>query len=531
MQDTLHPEWGLMSDTTSTANAPPPAVSIRRDWLLLFLTSFAVYAATANRGVQWQDSGMHMLRIVSGQLHNPLGLALTHPLHYALGRLAIAPGIGEPSFMITLVSALAAAVALANVYGCVIELTARRAAALFATVSLGLAMTFWQMATRTECNSLTAALLAGECWCLAGFARRGAAGWLIGMAMFNGLGIANHLQAALTTPIVVAVVLIALRRRIIQPIHVVTTAVLWFGMTLPYTSIVFLEGIHSGEWGSTLRSALFGRGYSGQVLNVGVSTRMLLTVICFPILNFPNLLLPAAVYGMLTARRLPAPSGVEGGVPNTKLAVRGLMAGFIIHALFAGRYNVADQYTFFLPMYVFLAIFGGIGAARVLSWPADRHVQLAVRLGVLLLLITPAFQALLPLAARLSGVLEPYIHHKPYRDDYTYLLSPWSFLDGSAQRMGQDVTKLAGSNGIVFVQDDMAIYAIRYCLLRAGMGETPVKWIESPALLPPDIEADRTAVLVPSDMRREPPDPPGGRWVRSADLYILERLPVGSQPR
>ena len=34
-------------------------------WSAVFLAAFAVYAATANRGAQWQDSGYHILRVVN----------------------------------------------------------------------------------------------------------------------------------------------------------------------------------------------------------------------------------------------------------------------------------------------------------------------------------------------------------------------------------------------------------------------------------------------------------------------------------
>ena len=81
------------------------------DWLLVTAAAFSLYTLTANRGAQWQDCGLFILNIVQGELVNPLGLALTHPLHYWLGRLAIWPGVLEPSFAITLVSSLGAAAA------------------------------------------------------------------------------------------------------------------------------------------------------------------------------------------------------------------------------------------------------------------------------------------------------------------------------------------------------------------------------------------------------------------------------------
>ena len=147
-------------------------------WLICFILALVLYAATANRGAQWQDPGYHILRAVTGQLAHPLGLALTHPLHHWLGRLAVLPGWGEPAFAVTLVSACFAALAVANVFGGVRTLTASRAAAFWAAASLATANTFWQMATRAECYTVSAALLAGEWWCIAAFAKSNRARYL-----------------------------------------------------------------------------------------------------------------------------------------------------------------------------------------------------------------------------------------------------------------------------------------------------------------------------------------------------------------
>ena len=78
----------------------------------MFAAVLVLYAATANRGIQWQDPGHFILRVVTHEPFNPLGLALSHPLHHWLGRLAAAPGLLEPAFAVTLVSAVAGAVAV-----------------------------------------------------------------------------------------------------------------------------------------------------------------------------------------------------------------------------------------------------------------------------------------------------------------------------------------------------------------------------------------------------------------------------------
>ena len=84
----------------------------RTPWLeyaVVAVAAFGLYAATANRGAQWQDSGWHIWRIVTGELHHPLGLALSHPLHYWISQAFLGPGLLEPCWAITLVSAVARA--------------------------------------------------------------------------------------------------------------------------------------------------------------------------------------------------------------------------------------------------------------------------------------------------------------------------------------------------------------------------------------------------------------------------------------
>ena len=111
-----------------------------RGWLAFFLVFVVLYASTASRGLQWQDSGLHIWRIVTGELLHPLGLALSHPLHHWIGRFVVTFDLIEPCFAITLISSVAAALAVANTYGCVLTLTRSRMAGVFAAVSLGLAI-------------------------------------------------------------------------------------------------------------------------------------------------------------------------------------------------------------------------------------------------------------------------------------------------------------------------------------------------------------------------------------------------------
>jgi hypothetical protein len=262
-----------------------------------------------------------------------------------------------------------------------------------------------------------------------------------------------------------------------------------------------------------------GGRYGHNVLNFHPSLRILAVSVGFAALCFPNLLIPAALTGLARARAV----GIEPAIR------RALLAGLLIHAAFVCRYNVIDQHTFFLPTYVLLAVFGGIGGAYVLRWPARQSAPLAA-IGVILLASTPALYALTPSVARHFDVLRDLARHKPYRDDYVYLLSPWGSADRSAQVMSEAAVRLAGAGGLILVEDPMAAPAIKYAALRCGLVGLEV------GSLPPPVPASlakrqrvlreaaeaatgRAVVLVPASL--DDPLPDGLTLRREGDLFVI----------
>ena len=480
-------------------------------WFALFIAGFTLYAATANRGAQWQDSGNHVLRVVTQQSVNPLGLALSHPLHHWLGRFAVSLNLFQPCFAVTLVSAWAAAIAVANTFGSVWTLTRRWPAALFAAVSLAVAHTFWQMATLTETYTLAAALLSGESWCLIVYAKTRRPIYLWGALLLNGLGVSNHLLAALTTPVLMVVVLHGAWRKAIRLRDVAAAAGLWLLGAAPYGLMFLQEYVRTSDLGGTFHSALFGHEYRDDVLNTTISAWKLLISAAFVLLNFPNLLLPIAAYGIIHSSRL----------ISSSLVRRALLAGLVIHAVFVLRYPIVDQHTFFLPMYALVSIFSGIAFAEIYSWTRAirRSVILTTAWG--LSAFTPVLYAVLPDAARQYRVLESVEHRKPYRDDYVYIFTPWSIVERSAERMSREAVTLAGANGIIVVEAWSDEFAVRYQAFRAGYDQLQI--VNN---LPDDaareaVKTQRPVVLVPANKESPRTKLPVGAWQRAGDLYLL----------
>ncbi len=560
-----------------TSDRPSSTVSAKTSsgflgWVTCFAIAFALYALTANRGAQWQDSGYFILRTVTGESVNPLGLALTHPLHYWLCRFAASLHFGEPALAVTLVSSLAAACCVANVRGCVLALTSDRIAAALAAISLALANTFWQLATIAETYTVTAALLSAECWCLGVFSmhasrkvaapmpeprrpiestiskphvsashsasppfndrdnRRWFVFAFVGFFFFNGLGLSNHNLALLTTPILGAVALVAMRRAYVNWIHVSIAALAWLIGSLPYSGLVVMEAVHTGDLGAAIHSAFFGGAFEHEVLNTSISGSRLLIIAAFIGLNFPNLLLPASLLGILRPK----------GIPGSRLARRALLAALLLHAAFAFRYPVPDQHYFFVPMYVLLVIFGGIGLA---SWrggrdslpianttriePTQKQRKSTIRVDTVtvvaaaLLAGTPILYSLVPALAKRFDALGFVERHKPYRDDYVYLFIPWSVVEQSADRMSREAVRLAGEKGVVIAEDQMAGFALHYRAVRDGKAGIEIIHEAEPGNVLQAVSENRSVVLVPRSLD-EPMTPPiVGAWRRVGDLYIL----------
>lgn len=482
-----------------------------RAWLFVFTFFLVVYAMTANRGVQWQDSGSHMLRIITEEMVNPRGLALSHPLHHWLGRAAVWTGLFSPAYAITLVSSIAGALAVANLFGCVWSLTGRGWASLYAACSLGVAHTFWQMATVTETYTLVAALLSAELWVLVVFLERPTRWRLWLIFALGGLGVSNHNLGALTFPIVMVVAIVAVRRRRVTGRDVGIGLIFWLLASSSYTALIVSEVARSGDFTATVSSALFGNAYRHDVLNVSVTAQRMWINVAFVLLNFPGLLVPLAVVGVFRG-----PDGDAGRVIR-----RVLVAGLLVHALFAVRYPVVDQHMFFIPTYVYLAIFGGIGMDRVMRSGAKRGHRFA-RAAFFFLVITPLLYAAAPGIAKRVHVLDGYVRNKPYRDDYVYVFTPWSISDRSAEMMSDRALALAGRRGLIVVEDSMSRPAILFKL-----HESP----DRDVIVVGDLKGDRlaearaqgrTVVFVPSNTQIPPPAMSKGRWQNRGGLYVYQ---------
>ena len=307
--------------------------------------------------------------------------------------------------------------------------------------------------------------------------------------------------------------------------------------------------LNTGDLPGTLRSALFGFAYAENVLNTRITPGMLARSLAFVTYNYPNLLLPAALYGIMRGGRLhcgagpgmldrrtsaPAPF-IGAGLPP--LARWALLGGLLIHAAFVLRYDIKDQYTFFLPLYVMLAIHGGMGAALVLGWVHLGHKRKIAIAAWVCLLLTPVVYVATPAVARRIHLLDGFAR-RPYRDSYRYLFVPWSVAEHSAERMAVEAISLAGPQGLILSEDRMGAFALEYKKVRLGLDDLELQALPGQgslvgrtrltSMLQQAANAGRRVVLVPTDARALAPQQtiPGMSWSRRGDLWLL--VPVSA---
>lgn len=491
----------------------------RRRWTAAFLLATTLYVATANREVQWQDAGSQQVRIVSGRIDHPLGLALVHPVQYYLGRLAIRIGFLEPAFAITLISCIASGIAVANIFVALAVVTRCVPSAAIAAAALGLSHTFWQHATHTESYAIVSALLTAEWLCLALYATTKRPRWLLVLALLNGLGIANHLLAVLATPVDAAVILHAMRQRRWSGRFALAAACLWLLGTVPYTAVVLRHMIHTGDAIATVQSALFGQ-FASSVFNLSISGQKAVLIAAFFAYNFPGLTLPLAFYGLVRCSA------------GHKFLHRSLAFELLLFFLFVVRYNIADQYTYLFPVYVLLAWFAGMGLARLRVGLPPRRGRLLLFLAAFTALWTPAIYATTRAVLSSRGALSGMVKRKPYRDGYQAFFTPWGVGEHHASTLNRHAFELAGDDGLILVADNMIEFALRYEII---LGRAPthvrVRPVEQRAdvsvveqrrqLLVESLAAGQTVVLVPR--RREEPRTcvSEAQWRRVGDLYLL----------
>jgi len=437
---------------TETVNPSIESSQVRHAWyptLAVFCIAMTVYAISLAPDLLWQDSGMAQVRTLQGDVEGSLGLALSHPLYYQLTGVFQRIPIGHTAFRTNLVSAVFGAITVAGIFLFLLRATRRRLPAVVGALSLGVAHTFWQHCALAEAYTVSTALLALELLCLQQFVKNRHSLWLIALMLCNGLGVSNHMLATLSLGCYVVMIVVLIVCGQIRKRTLPLLALAWIVGASFYLSLI-ISHIRQGEDVlQVIHSALFGTRYAANVLNVHIGARQLINSVLYMGMNFPTPLALLAIVGLRVIWQRPRRVDL--------ITCAGL---WLVHMLFAIRYDVPDQYTFFIPGIVLTAILIGLGAGRFVAVGSARR-------GFLLLcaaILPVAIYAVLPNIVRASGINLGTLRDIPFRDKYDYFLHPWKTGENGPRRFASHLSDLLPANAVLFA-DGTTVRPLQYLRL------------------------------------------------------------------
>lgn len=393
-------------------------------WLIALACALTLYVLTLAPDVVWQDQGDYQVQAAQCNLNRPGDVVRVHPLFIVTAHLVGRLGIFSYAYAANLVSAVFAAVTVANVYLLVYMLTGRTGAGALSAAVLALAHSIWFLGVQAQTYSMAnAAMSLGLVLTLAYLrSRRPAHLWAMGAAF--GLGISAHIMSQIGFAVIMVWLLGRVTRRQMWPRTYLGILLAWAAGAALLWIVMAIEYQRSGDLWSTITSALWGR-WERHVFNVARLGILLKRSAQFFVLNFPTPLVLLAVPGILLSfRRLAEP-----------VIARLLLWMAIVYGLFAVRYDVPNMNNFFLPMYLLVAVYVGLGWAFLVS---RRRLLWGTAAGVLLLCIPPTYYGLSELA-RGQQIPLGTRRHIPYRDEYAYYLRPWQHNQTGPRRLAEEL--------------------------------------------------------------------------------------------
>jgi hypothetical protein len=393
----------------------------------------------------WQDSGVIQYRVLHNDFEGLMGLALSHPLFYVFAVGAKYIPFGDFAHKVNLVSAIAAAAAVANVFLLVRIWLGKNFPAVIAAVTLALSHTFWRHGSMAETYTLYTALLTAELILLLLYCRKNDVKYLYWLGFANGLAISDHMLGSIALACYAIFFVVLLVKKNIRVRDLAIIIVFWMVGALPYEYLIIKNIIQSGDLLGTLASAAFGDSWQGDVLNTSLSARIVKENIMYFGLNFPTpniLLFFAGCVGLFKI--------------TISRAFRNIMIAMgILFLLFAFRYTVPDRYAFFIPFYCVVSIIVGLGVYFLQTKVGGRALVCLI-LGFSLLPI--GAYMVVPDLAKSAGLFEDK-RQIPYRDNYKFFLQPWKTgYTGGTQFANEALGQI--SNDAIIYSDITAVWPL-----------------------------------------------------------------------
>ncbi len=406
-------------------------------YIVVLCGALTLYIISCAPGALWQDSGLIQYRIWHNDIEGFLGLAISHPLFYILAIGAKYIPLGEFAHRVNLVSAIAGAFAVANMFLLVRLWLGRNLPAVVAAVTLAVSHTFWRHASIIETYTLWTALFLAELIMLLQYTKTRRVHYLYWLGLLSGLSIAVHMLASI--PLICYTVFIAflIAKKEIHIRNIVIIALLWIAGALPYGYLIVKNIIQTGDLTGTLASAAFGQRWQGAVLNASLSMTIVKENFLYILLNFPTpnfLLFFAGCFGLFKM-------SLGRGFRNIILALT------VLFFLFAFRYTVPDRYAFFIPFYCLISILIGIGTDFL---QRQKNPKIPVFLVLLFCILPVGVYAALPSLAQKMQLDIGTRNDISYRDDYEYFLRPWKTGYRGAELFADEALDLPEDNAVIY---------------------------------------------------------------------------------
>jgi hypothetical protein len=406
-------------------------------YLIVLVVAGILYVVTCAPGVLWQDSGVYQYRIWHNDIEGKLGLALSHPLYHIAGIIVKYIPLGEFAYRVNLISAVAGAFAVANLFLLLRLWLKKNLPALFAAVTLAVSHTFWRHAVIAEDYTLYAALLLAELVMLLQYIKTKRVAYLYLLGLFNGLAIATHMLASIgfICYLVFLVVLLVQKQIRLKDLGII--AGLWIIGAAPYEYLVIKKYIQTWDITATLSSAFFGERWRSSVFNIGLSAKLIKENLIMMAYNFPTPNVLFFFVGLYGLKKL-SPGRTFRNI---------LLALLVLFFVFAFRYTVPDRYAFFIPFYCIACILFGVGFDFLINLPNRKNPVYLV--FILALLPIPVYVAAPVAAERLQFELGTK-REIAYRNEYTWFLRPWRTGSDGPERFAKEVFETADKNAVIW---------------------------------------------------------------------------------
>ena len=419
------------------------------NYFVVLLAAAVLYIATCAPGPLWQDSGMYQYRIWHNDIEGKLGLALSHPLYHIIGIGVKYIPLGEFAYRVNLISAIAAAFTIANLFLLLRLWLGKNLPAVLAAITLALSWTIWQFASIAEVYTLYSALLFAELIMLLQYIKTKRVGFLYLLALFNGLAIANHMWGIIPFTCYVVFVAVLLVQKQIRLRNLAVFVGLWVIGAAPYEYLIIKNIIQTGDFTATLASAFFGKSWCGAVLNTRLSAKLVGENLIFMAYNFPT---PSMAYFSLqvfTASRKFHQAAVS------QIFFWRLLILFFV---FAFRYTVPDRYAFFIPFYCLVSVLIGVGFNSLVTQP---NRKILCRIVFILALLPIPTYIIAPVIAQKMQFNLSTKREIPYRNEYIWFLRPWQTGYHGPEKFANEALDAVEDKAIIYA-DGTTVYPLLY---------------------------------------------------------------------